>query len=78
MYNPEENELLHELDEVRQELRRTKKALELACEDVMHIEMGRWCSCICDKCKFYPNECVNHKTAHISRYMKKAGEDNDT
>lgn len=34
MYNPEENELLHELDEVRQELRRTKKALELACERI--------------------------------------------
>lgn len=34
MHNPEENELLHELDEVRQELRRTKKALELACKRI--------------------------------------------
>lgn len=50
------------------------KALELACEQIMKKELNAFCEFKCDKCKYYPNECVSHTKANMKYYLQKARE----
>ena len=51
------------------------RAFALACENIMRKELSSLCEFKCDKCKYYPNDCVSHTKANMEYYLKKAREE---
>lgn len=68
-------EVKQQEQEIKQKLEVYKKALELACERIMEAELNSFCEFKCDKCKYYPNDCVSHTKANIEYYLQKAREE---
>ena len=63
--------------ELKSELKLYKEALNIACTELTHRQMSRWCDCKCEKCRYYPDECVNHIDAEIKRCLQKARDQNN-
>ena len=74
LYSEDKIEFNGELIIVVEELKLYKEALNIACTELTHRQMSRWCDCKCEKCRYYPDECVNHIDAQIERYLQKARE----